>query len=44
MKRDSTIDFNDVAETFYVSEISEHESSDYDILDKFSPNQEYVYE
>jgi len=40
MKRDSTIDFNHVAEIFYVSEVSEHESSDYYILDKFSPNQE----
>lgn len=29
----------DVAEIFYVSEISENESSDYDILDEFPPNQ-----
>lgn len=40
MERDSsTLDFN-VDEISYVSEISDHESSDYDILDEFSPNQE----
>lgn len=37
MKRDrSTLDFNDVDESYYVSEISNHESSDYDTLG-FSP-------
>ena len=29
-----------VDEIYYVNEISDHESSDYDILDEFSPNQE----
>ena len=40
MKKECTIGFNDVAEIFYVREISGHESSDYDILCKVSPNQE----
>lgn len=40
MKRDnSALTFNDVAEIYYISEISDHES-DYDILDEFSQNQE----
>lgn len=40
MKRDSSIlDFHD-DEIYYVNEISDHESSDYDILDEFSQNQE----
>lgn len=40
MKRDSSaLDFNDVAEVYYVSELSDRESSGY-ILDEFSPNQE----
>lgn len=41
MERDSsTLDFNDVDEISFLSETSDHESSDYDILDEFSPNQE----
>lgn len=35
----SALDFNVVAEIYYVNEFSDHESSGY-ILDEFSPNQE----